>query len=89
MESYPKVDAVQPLSGRRLRVHFSNGQWSVYDCTTLLADSAFRLLADETFFRNVHADPHGFGVVWNDEVDLSESELWLHGDVEDEPDAQR
>ncbi len=79
MESYPRVDAVQPLPGRRLRVRFSNGRSSVYDCTSLLADSAFRLLADEAFFRNVRADPHGFGVVWNDEVDLSESELWLHG----------
>ena len=84
MESHPKVDAVQPLSGRRLRVHFSNGQSSVYDCTSLLADSAFRLLANEAFFQNVRADPHGFGVVWNDEVDLSESELWLHGTAEDE-----
>ena len=83
MESYPKVAAVQPLPGRRLRVRFSNGRSSVYDCSSLLADSAFCRLADEAFFRNVHADPHGFGVVWNDEVDLSESELWIHGTAED------
>lgn len=82
MESYPRVDAVQPLPGRRLRVHFSNGQSSVYDCSSLLADPAFRLLAEEGFFRNVRADPHGYGVVWSDEVDLSESELWLHGTAE-------
>jgi len=83
MESYPRVDAVQPLPGRRLRVHFSYGQSSVYDCSSLLSDPAFRLLADEAFFRNVRADPHGFGVVWSDQVDLSESELWLHGTAED------
>jgi hypothetical protein len=83
MESHPRVDAVQPLPGRRLRVHFSNGHSSVYDCSSLLADPAFRQLAEEAFFRNVRADPHGFGVVWSDEVDLSESELWLHGTAQD------
>lgn len=84
MESYPKVNAVQPLPGRRLRVYFSNGQSIVYDCSPLLSDPAFRLLADEAFFRNVHADPHGFGVVWSDAVDLAESELWIHGTAEND-----
>jgi hypothetical protein len=41
-------------------------------------------LADEGFFRNVRADPHGFGIVWNDQVDLSESELWINGTAETE-----
>jgi hypothetical protein len=24
-------------------------------------------------------DKHGYGIVWNDELDLSESELWING----------
>ena len=53
----------------------------IYDCTALLADPAFRLLHDEALFRAVQADPHGYGVVWPDDLDLSESELWLNGEL--------
>jgi hypothetical protein len=24
-------------------------------------------------------DKHGYGIVWNDELDLSESEFWING----------
>jgi hypothetical protein len=24
-------------------------------------------------------DKHGYGIAWNDELDLSESELWING----------
>lgn len=30
-------------------------------------------------FRNVRVDSRGYGIVWNDDLDLSESELWLNG----------
>jgi hypothetical protein len=30
-------------------------------------------------FNSVHVDKHGYGIVWNDELDLSESELWING----------
>ena len=78
-QTYPKVTAVTPLAGKRLRVTFANGEVRVYDCTALLADAAFRLLHDEAIFRSVQADPHGYGVIWSDDLDLSESELWLGG----------
>ena len=79
MESYPKVKSVQPLPGKKLRVTFETDAVRVYDCTPLLQEPAFRLLQDDAFFRNVCADPHGDGVAWSDEIDLAESELWLHG----------
>lgn len=81
IQTYPKVTAVTPLTGKRLRVTFANGDVRVYDCTALLADPAFRLLHDEAIFRAVQADPHGYGVAWSDDLDLSESELWLNGEL--------
>jgi hypothetical protein len=45
----------------------------------LLSDDHFRPLISEAFFRIVHVDPFGYGIAWNDEVDLVESELWLKG----------
>ena len=82
MEEYPKVKAVRPLPEKCLRVEFANGAIRIYDCTLLLEKPAFRLLKAEAFFRNVHADPHGYGIWWSDDVDLAESELWIHGKTE-------
>ncbi len=78
--SYPKLKAVKPLSGKRLRVTFANGTIKIYDCNPLLEKNPFRLLRDDGFFRSVHVEPHGYAVIWNDHVDLAESELWLHGE---------
>ena len=39
-------------------------------------------------FRRVRADDHGYAVVWTDEIDLAESELWINGaPVADEVDS--
>lgn len=77
--SYPRVQNVTPLAGKRLLITFSNGEQKVYDCAPLLAEETFHALADETLFQSVRSDPHGYGVIWNDEIDLSESEVWIHG----------
>lgn len=79
MVGFPRVVAVEALPSAQLRVTFEGGQRRVYDCGPLLERAEFRLLRDEGFFRAVRADPHGYGVVWNDGVDLAESELWLGG----------
>ena len=76
---YPRVKSIRPLAGRRLLVAFTGGATRVYDCNPLLAEPAFKALADEAVFRCARADPHGYGVVWNDDIDLAESELWENG----------
>jgi hypothetical protein len=79
MKGFPRVKSVQSLPSKRLRVTFDNDEVRVYDCTPLLEEAAFRSLHDDAFFQNVSPDPHGYGVIWSDEVDLAESELWLRG----------
>ena len=79
--TYPRIASVRPLSGKRLLVGFENGVRKIYDCTPLVASEPFAPLADEPLFRSVQADPHGYGVVWSDEIDLAESELWLRGEM--------
>jgi hypothetical protein len=78
--TYPRIKAVLPKPGKRLIVEFDNGVVKVYDCTPLLANQTFQPLQDEALFRCAHADAHGCGVIWNDEIDLAESELWIHGE---------
>ena len=62
-----------------LLVDLENGVSKVYDCTPLLKENPFRPLEDEALFRCAHVEPHGYAVVWNDDIDLAESELWLNG----------
>lgn len=78
-ETYPKIADVIPRKGRELLVRFRNGATRLYDCTPLLEKSAFQSLRNEAFFRRARADSHGYGVIWSDDVDLAESEVWLRG----------
>ena len=79
MSTYPRVSQVSPLREKTLLVTFSDGTQKTYDCAPLLGREPFRRLQEEWLFKTVQADPGGYGVSWNDEVDLSESELWEHG----------
>jgi len=45
----------------------------------LLKEEAFKPLLDNALFQSVKADKYGYGVIWSDEIDLSESELWKNG----------
>ena len=77
--TYPRVRSVRPLPAKKLFVTFSTGEARIYDCQPLLQEEAFRGLADEAIFQQVHPDPHGYAVIWSDEIDLAESEIWVNG----------
>jgi len=75
----PKIVSVQPQENRRLLVTFANGTRKIYDCAQLLEREVFQLLKNEAFFKSVKVDSGGYGISWNDELDLSEYELWTNG----------
>ncbi|OIO92238.1 MAG: hypothetical protein AUK03_09965 [Anaerolineae bacterium CG2_30_64_16] len=79
MCTYPKVKTVTPLDDGRLRVTFDNDVCKVYDCKPLLRKPVFAPLANRWLFRTVQVDPGGYGVSWNEDIDLAEAELWEHG----------
>jgi hypothetical protein len=74
----PKIQSVQPLEGMKLSVLFANGVRKIYDCNQLLHLEPFKVLQNEAFFKAVKVDPGGYGISWNDNVDLSEYELWVN-----------
>ncbi len=75
----PKIKSVKPLKEKQLLVTFVNGIEKVYDCHKILQHERFHLLRQEAFFKAVQVDPGGYGISWNDEMDLSEYELWQNG----------
>jgi len=75
----PQIVSVQPQEDKKLLVKFINGVEKIYDCKRILELDAFQLLRNEAFFKAVRVDPGGYGISWNDDVDLSEYELWTNG----------
>lgn len=81
MTGYPKILAVEPRREKKLLVTFRNGIKKIYDCSPLLKDQVFEPLLNDSLFFTVKPDQHGYGVIWNEELDLSESELWINGSL--------
>ncbi|NLD36896.1 MAG: DUF2442 domain-containing protein [Desulfatiglans sp.] len=75
----PKIKTVNPMKNKQLLVKFENGVTRVYDCKPLLVKEMFRLLENEAFFKSVKVDSGGYGISWNDDIDLSEYEIWVNG----------
>ena len=82
---YPKIRSVRAEADKTLRVQFDNGVAKLYDCKPLLSTEPFSVLQNDAMFREVHADTHGYGVIWNDEIDLAESEIWIYGKEAEQP----
>ena len=75
----PKILSVQAVEDKKLLVKFANGIEKIYNCKPLIEKfDAFQALENEVFFRQVKADSGGYGISWNDQLDLSEYELWTN-----------
>ncbi len=77
---FHKVKEVTPLSDLKLAVQFVNGTTKVYDAAPLMERfDVFKALENEELFGSVEVDVGGYGIVWNDDIDLSCDELWDNG----------
>ena len=80
MKGYPKIMTVRSIDHYKLLVTFDNRVTKIYDCTLLFAEAPFSLLRNKPIFQSVQVDKGGYGIFWNDELDLSEAELWINGE---------
>ena len=76
---YPKIKSAEVIENYTLLVYFSNHQKRKYNIQKLLEKPMFSPLKNHGFFKNFQIDPSGSGIVWNDEIDLSEYEIWING----------
>ena len=84
---FHKIKSVSALPDYKLSIQFSQGVTKIYDITPLFAKiHAFTLLKDNpSEFFSVSVDVGGYGIVWNDDLDLSCDELWENGTQIDTP----
>ena len=84
---FHKIKNVSSLPEYKLSVQFSEGVTKIYDVKPLFDKMpVFAGLKDnlQEFF-NVSVDVGGYGIVWNDDLDLSCDELWDNGVQVDTP----
>ena len=76
-----KVKNVFPLNNFHLCVQFCIGVTKIYDVNPLFNKvPAFSYLKENPIeFECVEVDTKGYGIVWNDDLDLSCDELWKNG----------
>lgn len=75
----PRIVSAQAIDNRILIVKFTNHEIRKYDISKLLDNPMFAPLCNLGFFRNFRIEPGGYGLVWNEEIDISEYELWQNG----------
>ena len=76
---YPPIKSAKAVSECIILVEFSNNERRKYDITPLLEKTMFQPLKNPVFFKNFRVDAGGYGIVWNEDIDISEYELWTHG----------
>ncbi len=77
---YHKVAEVKANDNYTLIVKFDNLVTKQYDAGKLLSDTRFESLKDKALFKTVKVDAGGYGIIWNDDIDISENEIWTEGE---------
>ena len=79
---YHKVRMVNPLSDYSLLVQFENDEKKQYNVKHLTNElDAFKaLIYTPGLFEQVKVDTGGYGISWNDEIDLACNELYHNGE---------
>jgi len=80
---FHKVKAVTALPNYRLSVQFAEGVTKIYDVKPLFEKwELFKALENAPeLFSSVEVDAGGYGIIWNDELDLSCDELFENGET--------
>lgn len=78
-----KVKDVKPLDNFILLITFENNEIKYYDVKTLFNKfTAFQDLVNiPGLFKLVKIDEGGYGISWNENIDLSCNELWNNGSL--------
>ena len=84
---FHKIKTVNPLPDYKLSVQFAEGATRLYDIRPLFDRiPAFRRFIEEPeLFYEVRVDMGGYGVIWNDYIDLACDEIFENGKAVETP----
>lgn len=78
---FHKVESVTADSNYYLVVRFTNGETKRYDVSQMFEIfPVFSDLTEPGMFEKVKVDAGGYGISWNDEIDIACDELYFGGE---------
>ncbi len=79
---FHKVKNINALPDYKLSVQFCEGVTKIYDVEPLFEKYTFFLPLKDSpeLFSSVMVDQGGYGIIWNDDIDISCDELWANGE---------
>ena len=84
---FHKIKSVTPLADHVLSVQFSEGVTKHYDVKPLFEryPMFLPLQKDPELFSSVEVDVGGYGIIWNDDIDIACDELFFNGETVQTP----
>lgn len=84
---FHKVKSVTPLADHVLSVQFSEGVTKRYDVKPLFDKYTLFLPLKENseLYSSVEVDVGGYGIIWNDDIDIACDELFYNGETVQTP----
>lgn len=83
---FHKIKNVTPLQDFKLSIQFAEGITKIYDMKKLIENNKiFADLKDINIFNSAEVDIGGYGVIWNDDIDISCDELFENSKKIDTP----
>lgn len=77
---FHKIKNVTPLQDYKLSIQFAEGITKIYNMSDLIENNKmFFKLKNEEFFYSVEVDVGGYGIIWDDDIDVSCDELFENG----------
>lgn len=74
-----KIKKVEPLKNLELKIEFISGEIKYYDVKILIEKyKQFKELLKEELFNKLKVDEGGYGISWNENIDISCNELWFN-----------
>ena len=74
------IKSIKLLENMILEAVFSNGEIKKYDVKLLTKkNEIFKELENKELFNKAKVDIGGYGIIWNDDLDLSSEEIWKNG----------
>ncbi|MCU0545041.1 MAG: DUF2442 domain-containing protein [Oscillatoriaceae cyanobacterium Prado104] len=74
-----RIVFAKAIDDRTLIIKFTNLEIKKYDISKLLDKPMFSSLRNPGFFKNFKIERGGYALVWNEDIDLSEYELYQNG----------
>lgn len=75
-----KIISLETFLDYTMLVGFSNGEYRKFDLKPYMEKyPSFKLLENIKLYKKASIDKKGYGIVWNDEIDLSSNGIYENG----------